>query len=262
MKLSHVNHKSYNIGGVRVDDVTCQEALAIIEQFMGEPFMHHIVTPNIDHVMNAQSDPEFCSLIGHSALSVPDGQWLRRGSRLAGIHLREGVAGRQLVEPLCKLAAKRDWSIYILASVGDVAQIAGERLQKDYPSLRVVGTRSPSMQFGSDESESESILAEINQLKPDILFLGLGSPKSEKWIAKFQDRLPSRVALHVGYAFDVLAGGIRECPIWMTRMGMEWAHRLSLEPKRLWRRYLIQDPQFFPLILRQRFSSRPNQWKQ
>lgn len=261
MKRSQANYKSYNIGGVRVDDVTCQEALAIIEQFMTEPLMHHIVTPNIDHVMSAQSDEEFCSLIGRSALSVPDGQWLRRGSRLAGIHLREGIAGRRLVEPLCELAARRDWSIYILASVEDVALIAGERLQNEYPGLRVVGTRSPSMKFGIDEFESESILGEINQLKPDILFLGVGSPKSEKWIAKFQDRLPSRIALHVGYAFDVLAGRIRECPLWMTRMGMEWAHRLSVEPKRLWRRYLIQDPQFFPLILRQRFSSRSNQWK-
>jgi N-acetylglucosaminyldiphosphoundecaprenol N-acetyl-beta-D-mannosaminyltransferase len=252
--------QSYNIVGVRVDDVTREETLEQIEKFMSEPGLHQIVTPNIDHILHAQSDEEFRVLVNQSALSVPDGKWLMRGSRLAGIRLREGVTGRLLVEPMCERAAKEGWSIYILASVNDVAHIAGERLREKYPGLKVAGTRSPSMQFGKNEAETASILWELNELKPDILFLGVGAPKSEKWIYRFRDRLPSRVAIGVGYAFDVIAGRISECPAWMTRTGMEWAYRLLVEPKRLWKRYLVRDPKFFALILRQRFSSKSNQW--
>lgn len=252
--------RSYNVVGVRVDDVTCDETLDQIEKFMHEPGLHQIVTPNVDHILQAQYDGEFRGLVNQAALSVPDGKWLMRGSRLAGIHLREGVAGRLLVEPMCELAAKEGWSVYILASVGDVASVAAGKLMKKYPGLRVVGARSPSMKFGSDEEEAEMILNEIQGLAPDILFLGVGAPKSEKWIFRYRDRLPSHVAIAVGYAFDVIAGRMRECPRWLTRTGMEWAYRLLVEPRRLWRRYLIRDPKFFALILRQRFSAKPIQW--
>ncbi|RQV99237.1 glycosyltransferase [bacterium] len=255
-----MKYTSYNIVGVRVDDVTRGEILEAIEHFMAAPGMHHIVTPNIDHILHAQKDEEFRDIVNVSALSVPDGKWLVRGSRLAGVHFREGVAGRLLVDPMCELAAKRGWSIYILASVNDIAKVAGEKLQEKYPGLKVAGTRSPSMQFGKDEAETEDILRELDTLKPDILFLGVGAPKSEKWIYKYRDRLPSRVAIGVGYAFDVIAGRVRECPAWMTRTGMEWSYRLLVEPKRLWKRYLVRDPQFFGLILRQRFSSASNLW--
>lgn len=253
--------KSYNIVGVRVDDVTREETLELFEKFMTEPQLHQIVTPNIDHIIHAQSDEEFRNLVNNSALSIPDGKWLMRGSRLAGIFLREGVSGRELVDPFCKRAAQHGWSIYILASINDVAHVAGQKLQEKYPGLKVVGTRSPSMQFGKDEHETESILKELDELKPDILFLGMGAPKSEKWIYRHRDRLTSRVAIGVGYAFDVIAGRISEAPRWMTRTGMEWAYRLLVEPKRLWKRYLIRDPKFFALILRQRFSSKSNEWK-
>ena len=171
-----MNIKSYNIVGVRVDDVTRDETLELIENFISEPGLHHIVTPNIDHILHAQKDAEFRNLVNVSALSVPDGKWLMRGSRLAGIRLREGVTGRLLVEPMCERAAKRGWSIYILASVNDVAHAAGERLKGKYPGLRVAGTRSPSMQFGKDEAETENILGELDALKPDVLFLGVGAP--------------------------------------------------------------------------------------
>lgn len=254
------SYKSYRVLGLRVDDVTQSETLEHIEKFMGEANLHRIVTPNVDHVVVAQDDEEFRELVNTSSLSIPDGKWLVRGSRLVGIRLREGVAGRLLVEPICAMAAQRGWSVYILASVGDVARDAGERLIRKYPGLHVVGTRAPSMRFGLDDSETESILRELEDLRPDILFLGVGAPKSEKWIYRNRERLTSRVAIAVGYAFDVIAGRVTECPRWMTKTGTEWLYRLVIEPKRLWRRYLLRDPRFFYMLIRQRLGGKSNHW--
>lgn len=161
---------SHNIAGIRVDNVTEAEVLTRFGEFVRTDGFHLIVTPNVDHVVTAQRDLEFRAAINDSALSLPDGQWLVRGARLLGVHFREGIAGRKLVEPVCALAAKHGWTLYILASWGNTARRAADILMQKYPGLTIVGARSPSGQFGKDEAETEDVLAEIARLKPDILF--------------------------------------------------------------------------------------------
>ncbi len=252
--------RSFNIAGVRVDDVTREDVLAAVDRFVAEDRLHRIVTPNVDHILHAQQDREFLQAVNSSALSIPDGKWLQRGSRLLGVRIREGVAGRLLVEPMCEMAAQKGWSVYILASIGDIAQRAAEALRGKYQGLNIVMARSPSMRFGADAEETEELLRELNELRPDLLFLGVGAPKSERWLYEHRSRIPARVAIGVGYAFDILAGRTKECPHWITAAGMEWAYRLAKEPRRLWRRYLIRDPQFFGLLIRQRLRHTPTEW--
>ena len=248
--------ESHAIAGVRVDNVTFGEALNAIESFLVSNRLHRIVTPNVDHILIAQHNAAFRDAINTSSLSVPDGKWLVRGARWLNIRFRESIAGRLLVEPMLKLAIERERSVYILASRGDVAERAARNLQIKYPNLRIAGAHSPSLRFGEDAAETEQILETLNKLKPDILFLGMGAPKSEIWLHENEHRIPAKVAIGVGYAFDIIAGDIRECPRWMTRIGFEWAYRLCREPKRLWKRYLIRDPQFFALMLRERRKRR------
>lgn len=252
--------KAFAIAGVRIDDVTTSDVLACVEQFVQAGGLHRLVTPNVDLVLHARADERYRRVLNSSALSIPDGMGLLRGARLLGVKFRENVTGRLLVRPLCELAAKKGWKIYILASANGIAPIAAAKLVQDYPGLQIVGARSPSFSFFRDPSEIEDVLRDINAQAPDLLFVGLGSPRGEQWIFDYADRLPVKVAIGVGYAFDVIAGKIRECPRWMTRHGVEWAYRLAKEPKRLWRRYLVRDPQFFIHVLRQRFSGQTTAW--
>jgi N-acetylglucosaminyldiphosphoundecaprenol N-acetyl-beta-D-mannosaminyltransferase len=251
--------ESYTIAGVRVDSVTFAETLDAIQSFLADNRLHRISTPNVDHILLAQRNSAFRDAVNSSSLSVPDGKWLLRGARLLNVYFRESVAGRLLVEPMLKLAGEREKSVYILASKGSIAERAARNLQIKYPNLRIAGAHSPSLHFGEDPSETEQIIETLNRTKPDILFLGMGAPKSEIWLHQNEARIPAKVAIGVGYAFDIIAGEIRECPRWLTRIGFEWAYRLCREPKRLWKRYLVRDPQFFFLMLRERrrLKSRP-----
>ncbi|HEY3294516.1 MAG TPA: WecB/TagA/CpsF family glycosyltransferase [bacterium] len=251
---------AFNIAGVRVDDVTRDDVLAAVERFVADDGLHRIVTPNVDHILHAQRDRMFKQAVNSAALSIPDGKWLQRGARLLGVNIREGIAGRLLVEPMCELAARHGWSVYILASIGNIAERAADTLRKRYPGLKIIMARSPSMRFGQDAAETAELLRELNALRPDILFLGLGAPKSEKWLYEHREQIPARVAIGVGYAFDILAGRIAECPRWITAAGMEWAYRLLKEPRRLWKRYLVRDPQFFGLLIKQRLSGGSTKW--
>lgn len=251
---------SFNVCGVRVDNVTFASVLSSVEHFVREGGLHLIVTPNVDYIVTAQRDHQFLQALNASALSIPDGTWLQRGARLVGIPIRESIGGRLLVEPLCQMAAQNGWSVSIIASVGDVAVRAAENLGRKYDGLNVVMARSPSMRFGRDSAETELLLSELQRLRPDLLFLGVGAPKGERWLHENRARIPVRVAIGVGYAFDVIAGRITECPPWISRAGMEWAYRLAKEPKRLSRRYLVRDPRFLGLLIRQKLRRESSMW--
>ncbi len=252
--------RSYNITGVRIDDLTRDDVLRAAETFVADGKLHRLVTPNIALILHAHDDEIYRTVLNSSALSIPDGMWLNYGARLLGVRLRENVAGRLLVRPLCELCAKKGWKVYILASAHGIAPIAAERLTRDYPGLQIVAARSPSFQFTQSPEEINEVLEEMHRLAPDILFVGLGSPKGERWIYDFRDQLPVKVAIGVGYAFDVIAGKVAEAPRWMTRTGFEWLFRLMQEPRRLWRRYLLHGPRFFYLLFQQRIKGISADW--
>ncbi|MFH1011387.1 MAG: WecB/TagA/CpsF family glycosyltransferase [bacterium] len=252
--------QSYNITGVRIDDLTREDVLRAVEAFVADGRLHRLVTPNVALILHAHRDEIYRTVLNSAALSIPDGMWLNYGARLLGIRLRENVAGRLLVRPLCELCAKKGWRVYILASAPGIAPMAAARLMRDYPGLQIVAARSPSFQFVQSPDEINEVLEEMRRLAPDLLFVGLGSPKGERWIYDYRDRLPVKVAIGVGYAFDVIAGKVAEAPRWMTHTGFEWLFRLLQEPRRLWRRYLLDGPRFFYLLLEQKFKRIPANW--
>jgi N-acetylglucosaminyldiphosphoundecaprenol N-acetyl-beta-D-mannosaminyltransferase len=242
-----------SILGIPLHNVTTAETLEIIDQFIREGGWHQVCTPNVDFIMQAQKDPEFYRILNQADLSVPDGMGVIYASRFLGMPLKENVKGRILVVRLCRQASQRGQSVFLMGGEPGVAERAAEVLVNQFPGLKVAGTLSPPFGFEKDGRENSAVLEELRRTKPDILFVGLGAPKQDKWIANNLTKTEVPVALGIGCTFDVIAGKVKAAPGWMTDVGLEWLFRLTQEPGRLWRRYLIRDPKFLWKVVEQRF---------
>jgi len=232
---------------VRIDNVTYDDAIAQVKDFLREPGLHQIATVNPEFVVIAQSNPEFMRVLNATALNVPDGVGLLWAARRQGTPLRERVAGQDLMERICALAEERNEKVFLLGAREGVADKAAETLTKKYPRLQIVGC------YAGSPNEDEESTKRINESGARILFVAYGPPKQELWIARNAPRLENvAVAMGVGGTFDTLAGVVPRAPKWMRDAGFEWTYRLLREPRRLKRQLSI--PYFMWLIVRQRRS--------
>jgi len=240
--------KSVVLLGVRVDDVTSEEALAIIEGFIQEGTPHQVVTVNPEFVMAARRDKEFRRVLNAAHLALPDGIGLVWASRLLGRPLRERVAGSDLVPKIAALAAERGYRLFLLGAAEGVADEAARRLREQNPGLVVAGTYagSPAVE------EEDEIVALVREARPHVLFVAYGAPQQDKWIARNLERLGVPVCMGVGGALDFIAGVVKRAPLWVQRLGLEWLHRLLHQPWR-WRRQLALV-KFAGLVLRERLT--------
>lgn len=242
--------------GLKFHKVTKKETLAFIEQTIQEEQKIALYTPNVDFVMLAQKDQNFRQLINSGDLIIVDSQPLLISSKWLGQPLPEKVSGSDLLPAVCELAAKKEYSLFFLGAAPNSLEKALEKLKAAYPGLSVVGKYSPPKGFEKSEEEGKKILTLINQSKPDILFVALGSPKQEEWIDKNKEHVISKVNIGVGASIDFIAGVQKRAPCWMQKAGLEWFYRLLTNPKRLWKRYLVNDFPFVFLFLKEYFSSR------
>jgi len=179
---------------------------------------------------------------------VADGMPIVWTSRIAGTPLKQRVAGSDMLTELGLWLERKRYRLFFLGAAEGVAEEAKRRLQERFPALMIVGCYSPPFGFESMEEENEKIVAMIREARPDILLVGLGAPKQEKWIYRRYRQYRVPVSIGVGATFDFLAGRIRRAPVWMQKAGLEWMWRLMREPRRLWRRYL-RDVGFVRLML-------------
>lgn len=242
------DHRSLYILGVRVDDVTYEEAVTEIDRFVQERIPHQIVTVNPEFTVAARRDAEFCHIINNAALSLPDGVGLLWASRLLGHPLRDRVTGVDLLQRLADLASQRGYAIFLLGAAPGVAAEAARRLAERFPGLAIAGTYAGS----PDPAEEHEIIDIVRSAAPDMLFVAYGAPKQDKWIARNLNRLGAPIAMGVGGAFDFVSGRARRAPMWMRRAGLEWLHRLYREPWR-WRRMLAL-PAFAWLVIMERMG--------
>ena len=234
---------------VKVHALTNAGTLALIEQFIASRQPHQLVTVNPEFVVAAQRDEEFRQIINNAALALPDGVGLLKAARfLQATPLPERVAGSDLVIKLAELSHQKGYRLYFLGAWEGVAEKAIERLKQDYPQLQVAGyfAGSPALK------ENEAIVQRILPTRPDILLVAYGAPIQDKWIARNLERLQIPVCIGVGGSFDFIAGTARRAPRWLQRLGLEWLHRLVMQPWR-WRRIWNAVPRFSWLILRSRF---------
>jgi N-acetylglucosaminyldiphosphoundecaprenol N-acetyl-beta-D-mannosaminyltransferase len=199
--------------------------------------------------MEARRDPELRRIHNASGLTTPDGMpMVWAGHRAGAAHMRR-VYGPDLMLAVCEVAAERGWSSFFYGGGPGVPELLAERLSVRFPGLRIVGTCSPPFRPLTPD-EDQMVVAQINHSAPDLVWVGLSTPKQERWMAAHAGRLDARALLGVGAAFDIHAGRLPQAPPWMQRSGLEWLYRLGREPKRLWRRYLHNNPRFVVEILR------------
>ena len=219
----------------------------------------YVCVAAVHTVMACREDPELRAAVLGSDLTVPDGQPLVWAMNALGHHLSSRVYGPDLMARYCERAALTGARMFLYGgrNQGALVQLA-LNLRTRYPGLNIVGGYAPPFRVLTAEEE-DFVLDEINRSQADVVWVGIGVPKQEKWMAAMRDRLRAPVLVGVGAAFDFHAGLVSQAPRWMQSMGLEWAYRLLQEPGRLWRRYLRYNPLFVAGFLRQWLAHRRSQ---
>jgi N-acetylglucosaminyldiphosphoundecaprenol N-acetyl-beta-D-mannosaminyltransferase len=235
---------SVSLFRVRLHAVTMEEALTRAESFIREGGPHMIVTSDTSTVVRAQDDDELRTIINEADLATVDGQGVVLAARLLNLPLSTRVAGVDMMQRLCEIAARLDAAVYLLGAEPGIAEKAAARLRSMYPALRVGGCQHGYF----PEQEEQEVLAAIRAARPAVLFVAMGIPKQEKWIKRHLQELGVPVCMGVGGSFDVVAGRVRRAPEWVRRSGLEWLYRTVQRPRRLPR--LAALPRMFLMTMR------------
>ena len=215
--------------GVRFDDLTQQEAAQQGRQLLEEDKFHYVVTPNPEFLLAAEKDPEFRRVLNAADLVLPDGIGVVYSAKILGTSLKERVPGIEFAEAMLSALNEMGGRLYLLGAKPGVAEEAGRRICARYPALVLCGTHDG---YFKDE---QAILPEIAAAKPDLLFVCLGAPKQEKWMARWGRHTGAKLAIGLGGCLDVFAGNVQRAPERWQKLGLEWAYRLKKEPKRIGR---------------------------
>lgn len=228
------------IDGVGFDPLTETETVGYVLASLALGSGGLIITPNVD-ILRQLRQPEWRAVAATAELVVADGMPVVWASRLAGTPVPERIAGSALVRSLAAGAAAAGHSIYLLGGPPSAADMAADNLQRAHPDLVIAGTACPAWGFEDDPEQWEQVVSELREAQPDIVYLGLGALKQERIALLLRRELPHAWFLGCGASITFLAGLVPQAPRWMQRTGLEWVHRLVVEPRRLWRRYLVDD---------------------
>lgn len=235
--------------GVAISAIDIDGAITEISRWVDEGEQHYVCVTGVHGVMESQTDPDLKAIHNRSGLTTPDGMPMVWAGRRAGATWMSRVYGPDLMLELCSAGVARGWRHFFYGGAEGVPEELASRLCARIPGLIVSGTYSPPFrQLIPDESEM--VVKKINATRPDLVWVGLSTPKQERWMAEHVGRLSASALLGVGAAFDIHAERVSQAPPWMQRRGLEWLYRLAKEPRRLWRRYLTNNPRFVLAILR------------
>lgn len=237
--------------GVHVSAVDPEVALAHVTSWVEDRTPSYVCVTGVHGVMESQRDPSLTQIHNRSGLTVPDGVPLVWCCHYAGLRDARRVYGPDLMLAVLERAAERGWSCFFYGGAAGVPELLAERMSERFPGLRVAGAFSPPFRPLTD-SEDADVVRRIQGSGADLVWVGLSTPKQERWMAAHRDRLDAPVLLGVGAAFDFHTGRVRQAPPWMQQRGLEWLFRLLVEPRRLWRRYLSNNPRFVVAVVRQR----------
>jgi len=232
-----------NVLGVGVSAINLDLAVAAIAQALEEGTRGYVCVTGVHGVTEARHDPAFRAILNHSFLNTPDGMPMVWMGRLQGFRQMGRVYGPDLMLRVCEYTCSRGLTHFLYGGAPGVAQELKVRLEPQFPGLKIVGAFSPPFR-PLTSTEAEDLARQVKALRPDIFWVGLSTPKQEKFMAQYWQRLEATLFFGVGAAFDFHAGRLRQAPRWMRRNGLEWLFRLGCEPRRLWKRYLKNNPLF------------------
>ncbi len=242
-------------GQLHAHSLTLDEAVAAILTRVRSGLGGFVVTPNVDHICQADHDPEFRAAYRSSFLSLPDGQPLMWMARALRTPLAQKVSGSDVVRPLLELAAAQGCTVFFLGATEDTCAEAARRLSKSIPDLHISGWACPFFDPDGEPSQLESALEKIQAQQPDLVLVAMSTPKQEILMLRYADSFAPAVALGIGASLDFIAGKVPRAPQWMSHAGLEWLYRLSREPGRMWRRYLVHDRAIVRIFLQTRRDS-------
>lgn len=238
-----------NVTGLQISVCNYRTAVDRILSLVHRGRGGYVCVSTVHMAMEAYDDAGYARMVNRADLVTPDGMPMLWMKKLRGAKNVSQVRGVNLMTRLFTAAEKNGFSVGFYGGCRDTLERVSERLKKEFPRLQISYLHSPPFRPLTVGEEKQTI-GEINAARPDILFVGLGCPKQERWMARHTGQLPA-VLVGVGAAFDFYAGNVREAPEFMRRVGLEWLFRLTQEPRRLWKRYLIQNPRFVRLALLQ-----------
>lgn len=242
--------ETYNILGVRVAVTDMNKTLSFLENNLDNLKGNYICVSNVHTTVITYENEDYRKIQNDAAAVLPDGKPLSVIERkCGGLKNAEKVSGPDLMPRVFQISEKEGYRHYFYGSTEQTLDLLKNKLEKKYPGLQIAGMYAPPFRQVTEE-EDEKIVREINATKPDFLWVGLGAPKQEIWMAAHQNKI-SAVMIGVGAGFDFHAGTVKRAPVWMQKCGFEWFYRLLQDPKRLWKRYVVTNSKFIWYMMRE-----------
>ena len=233
-----------------IDNLTMQETLKVIEELIQKNKNAYVVTPNVDHIVQLDTNKELQAVYENASLILTDGKPLMWIAKWYGTPIKEKISGSDLFPLLCKMSAEKGYKMFFLGAAEGVAAKAAENLSERYKGLQVVGTYSPPYGFEKNQIEMDKIKEMVKKSAPDILIVGLGCPKQEKFMYYNCQNFGGPISFGLGASLDFEAGNVKRAPKWMANHGLEWLFRITQDPKRMAKRYLLNDMKIFALMFK------------
>jgi N-acetylglucosaminyldiphosphoundecaprenol N-acetyl-beta-D-mannosaminyltransferase len=232
-----------NVLGVGISVIAMTDAIVLSDRLIREGGKGYVCVTGVHGVIEAQSDVQFKRILNRSFLATPDGMPMVWIGRLRGYGTMGRVYGPEYMSELCRLSVERGYKHFLYGGNEGVALELAIVLSKQFPGIQIVGSYTPPFRSLNANEEAE-VVALICEVKPDIMWIGLSTPKQERFMAEYLNRLDVKLMVGVGAAFDIHTGHLKDAPPQIKRLGLQWVHRLIQEPHRLWKRYLINNPKF------------------
>lgn len=235
-----------------INNITMSETITAIEQMIETNKKSYVVAINVDVVMKIENDPYLKRIVDNANIVLVDGKPLVWISKMHGKPLKAKISGSDLVPLLCEVAVQKNYTIFIIGGKDGIADQAKQRLESKLPGIQIVGTYAPPLGFEKSEKELSKINQMISSAHPDLLIACFGCPKQEKWIYENIQKYDAKVSICAGATVDFLAGNVKRAPRWMSEHGLEWFYRFLQEPKRMFKRYFVDDLKIVGLVKKYR----------
>jgi N-acetylglucosaminyldiphosphoundecaprenol N-acetyl-beta-D-mannosaminyltransferase len=220
-----------------------EDAIRLSDSLIRENGRGYVCVTGVHGVMEAQADQAFRGILNRSFITTPDGMPMVWIGRLLGYDRVRQVSGPDYMLDLCRFSVEQGYRHFLYGGAEGVVERLAAELERRIPGLQIVGTYTPPFRPLNSKEEAE-LTSLVAKAKPDVFWVGLSTPKQERFMSYYLDKLDVKLMVGVGAAFDIHTGRIKDSPQWVKKAGMQWLHRLMQEPRRLWRRYLINNPLF------------------